>query len=58
MKTYNSPMLQFVSIKKNDIVTGSNPDATLGGEFTGTAGDICAPERFNMFGDSWANAGY
>ena len=47
-------MLQFVSIKNNVIAT-SGPEVTLGGEFTGTAGDICAPGR-NMF-DSW-NEGF
>ena len=55
-KKYKTPMLQVVSIKRNDIVTGSQvglySDETLG------AGDILAPDRFTMFGDNWANAGY
>ena len=55
-KKYNTPMLQVVSISKKDIIATSDlglyNDATLG------AGDILAPDRFSVFGDSWANAGY
>ena len=54
MKTYNSPMLQVVSIKNNVIATSGEPQ--LNGTYNG--GDVLAPDRFNMFGDSWANAGY
>ena len=49
MKTYNSPMLQVVSIK-NDIVTTSDPK--YGGMTTATSGNL-APDRFN----DW-DAGY
>ena len=55
MKTYNSPMLQVVGIRKKDIIATS--DLGLYNE-TLNEGDILAPDRFNMFGDSWANAGY
>ena len=48
-KTYNSPMLQIVSIKRNDIVTSSDPTLTLGGVFEGNANQIEAPDRFYRF---------
>ena len=48
MKTYVNPMLQIVSIEKNDIVTASylNIDGTA---VAGTYGD--APDRFRDFED-------
>ena len=54
-KIYENPMLQVVGIKKSDIIATS----TLGmGDSWDGETDILAPDRFNMFGDSWANAGY
>ncbi len=47
MKTYNSPMLQFVSIKENDIVTGS---PILNGTYNGSA-EILAPGQRGL--DDW-----
>ena len=58
MKTYNSPMLQVVSINKKDIIATSDPAVTLGGTFGGDVNEICAPDRYSVFGDGWANAGY
>ena len=42
MKTYNSPMLQVVSIKKNDIVTASENMTVQGNYDSGTI-TIAAP---------------
>ena len=53
-KTYENPMLQIVSISKKDIIATSDPALT--GTYSG--GEVLAPDRYNMFGDSWANAGY
>ena len=50
-KKYNSPMLQVVSISKNDIVTASNPK--LGGDYSGQS--ILAPGQRGL--DDW-DAGY
>ena len=54
-KTYNSPMLQVVSIKKSDVIATSAPG--YGGTTDETSGNL-ATDRFTMFGDNWANAGY
>ena len=44
MKKYENPMLQVVSINKNDIIATSDPK--LGGDYKG--GDILAPgQRFD-----------
>ena len=47
-KKYNSPMLQVVSIKKNDIVTASQLNI-YDEEITNSSG-ILAPDRFYRFG--------
>ena len=48
-KIYNSPMLQVVSIKKNDIVTGSGPFGS-NGEY-GNGVHIAAPGQRGI--DEW-----
>ena len=54
-KIYENPMLQVVGIRKNDVIATSL--TSLGNEYD--ANDVTyAPDRFSMFGDSWANAGY
>ena len=50
-KKYESPMLRLVSIKHNDIVTGSPLGINVGTEYQGST--IYAPDRFN----DW-DAGY
>lgn len=45
MKTYNSPMLQVVSIKFNNIIATSGNPETHDANFTGTANDVLAPGR-------------
>ena len=49
MKTYNSPMLQIVSINNNNVIVtsgGVTTSSTLGNAFTGS--DVSyAPDRFN-----------
>lgn len=52
-KTYNSPMLQVVSIKKSDVIATST--LGYGGTTDETSGNL-APDR-NIFGNSW-DAGY
>ena len=54
-KKYNSPMLQVVSIKKNDVIVTS---PTLGADYNGET--ILAPGVRGIFDPSeeWANAGY
>lgn len=54
-KKYENPMLQIVSINKNDIITTSDF-----GSGTKNGNEACAPDRFSVFDpdDSWANAGY
>ena len=50
-KTYVNAMLQVVSIKKNDIITGSNPK--LSGTYTG--GDpILGADRFRDFEEDYS----
>ena len=49
MKTYNSPMLQVVSIKKNDIVTSSPLNIYNDVTITESSG-ILAPDRYYRFG--------
>ena len=44
-KKYNTPMLTLVSIKHNDIVTGSPLGINVGTEYSGSV--IYAPDRFN-----------
>lgn len=44
MKTYVNPMLQVVSIKKNDIITGSEVVGFGSGTKDGSA--ACAGDRF------------
>ena len=53
MKTYNSPMLQVVSINKNDVIATSETMRFGANNYNGTA-DILAPDRSR---DSW-DAGY
>ena len=51
-KTYETPMLQVVSINKNNIIatsTGVTLGSTLGNEFTGTDVTYSAGRRF----ESW-----
>ena len=48
-KKYNSPMLQVVSIKKNDIVTGS---PVLTNNAWSSSDEILAPGRDRNF-NSW-----
>jgi len=52
MKKYENPMLQVVSIKNNDIITGSQ--TLLFGSGTKDGGAACAGDRFH---DDW-DAGY
>ena len=54
-KKYVNPMLQIVSISKNDIIATSDF-----GSGTKSGSAACAPDRFNVFdpSDDWANAGY
>ncbi len=47
MKKYENPMLQVVSIKQNDIITGS--DRTMSIE--GTTGIVLGADRFRDFED-------
>ena len=56
MKAYNSPMLQVVGIKQNDIIT-SSPNALHGTYNPGWA-TLAPGERSLDLDDSWANAGY
>ena len=51
-KKYNSPMLQIVSIKRNDIITGSQDAPLSSGSQNNDLG--LAPDRFR---DDW-DAGY
>ena len=44
-QSYNTPMLQVVSIKRNDIITGSEVNATLGANVT-EVGGILGADRF------------
>lgn len=53
MKTYNSPMLNVVSIKRNDIVTAS--DDINANIKSGTTGSYFAPGQRGL--DDW-DAGY
>ena len=48
-KKYNSPMLQVVSIKKNDIITGS--EVVGFGIGTKDGGAACAGDRFRDWED-------
>ena len=41
-KKYENPMLQVVSIKRKDIITGSDF-----GQGTKAGSEACAPDRFN-----------
>lgn len=50
MKTYNSPMLQVVSIKSNDILT--NSQMSVQGNYDSNTITIAAPGQRNVF-DSW-----
>lgn len=43
-KKYENPMLQIVSINKNDIITTSDF-----GSGTKNGNQACAPDRFNVF---------
>ena len=54
MKTYNSAMLQIVSINQNDIIATSGEPQVFDQNFKGGVGDILAPDRSR---DSW-DAGY
>ena len=49
-KIFAQPEMMVVNVKKNDIITGSNPDVTLGGIYGGTL-PICAPGQRDI--DSW-----
>ena len=49
MKKYENPMLQVVSIKKNDIITGSDQVSFGVGMLNPSAAD--APDRFRDFED-------
>ena len=53
MKKYENPMLQVVSIKKNDIITGSDPKLINEG-YDSNQGPILGADRFR---DDW-DAGY
>ncbi len=50
-KKYNSPMLQIVSISKKDIITTSDPNVILGGTYTGSGNNFCAPGQRGL--DDW-----
>ena len=52
-KKYNSPMLNVVSIKNNDIITDSQ--VVKFGEGAKSGGDACAPGQRGL--DDW-DAGY
>ena len=54
-KTYVNAMLQIVSIKSNDIVTGS---PALTGTYNGYGAIFAPGERGLDPDDSWANEGY
>ena len=56
MKTYNSPMLQVVSIKRNDIVCGSPVTMDFGATPISSGTEVGAAGRIRDF-DSW-DAGY
>ena len=45
MKKYVNPMLQVVSINKNDIIATSGEPQVLDQNFSGGSGDILAPGR-------------
>ena len=53
-KIFAQPEMMVVNIKKNDIVTGSTPDVSLGSGYYGGSLPICAPGRDF---DSW-NEGF
>ena len=53
MKKYENPMFQVVSIKKNDIITGSDPKLINEG-YDSNQGPILGADRFR---DDW-DAGY
>lgn len=53
MKTYNSPMLQVVSIKNNDILT--NSPMSMRGNYDSNTVTIAAPGQRGL--DDW-DAGY
>ena len=57
MKTYNTPMLQVVSINKNDIIATSN--LGKGNRNWNTGDPVLAPDR-TIFDpdDAWSTAGY
>ena len=49
MKTYNSPMLHVVSIKKNDIITDSNVPMDYSNESVITSPDAVGAPGRRMF---------
>ena len=51
MKKYMNPMLQIVSIKRTDIITGSDPMAVKGNYGDGTGITLGAADRFRDFED-------
>ena len=54
-KTYENPMLQFVSIRKSDVIMTSVNASVLSETQDNSA--ALAPDR-NIFNEYWANAGY
>ena len=52
-KKYNTPMLQIVSIKHNDIITSSTENVTMSGKYDGSA-TILGADRIR---DDW-DTGY
>lgn len=48
-KKYNSPMLQIVSIKNNDIVTASDTLTSKGNYGDGNGIILGAPDRWDRF---------
>ncbi len=52
-KVFEQPEMMVVNMKRNDIITMSDPHETLGyGEFASGMRGMVDPD------DSWANAGY
>ena len=44
-KKYNSPMLQVVSIKRNDIIATSGEPQLFGNKFTGSSENVLSAGR-------------
>ena len=60
MKKYENPMLQVVSIRKQDIIATSDQMGKNGNYGDGSGISLGAPGLRTVFDpdDTWANAGY